>query len=107
MQLFPASTSLYACNGVIIKPDQVGTITRAWETVRYAVSHGYVPVVSHRSGDTEYEILAHLAVAFEAPIIKSGIVGGERTVKLNELIRIRDYLGKIAKMSEIPVLKKK
>ncbi len=94
-----------ACNGIIIKPDQVGTLTRAWEAVRLALSHGYIPVVSHRSGDTEYEVLAHIAVGFGAPIIKSGIVGGERIAKLNELIRIWDYMGKPARMNNTLTLR--
>jgi enolase len=88
-----------AGNGIIIKPDQVGTLSRAWDTVRLAVSNGYVTIVSHRSGDTEYDTLAHIAVGFGAPIIKSGVVGGERIAKLNELIRIWDYMGKVARMN--------
>jgi len=94
-----------AGNGIIIKPDQIGTLSRAWDTVRLAVSNGYVPVVSHRSGDTEYDTLAHIAVGFGAPIIKSGILGGERIAKLNELIRIWDYMGKAARMNQALVRK--
>ncbi len=90
-----------AANAIIIKPDQIGTLSRAWEAVRLAVSNGYVPVVSHRSGDTEYDTLAHIAVGFEAPIIKSGVLGGERITKLNELIRIQDYMGKAARMNQL------
>ena len=52
--------------------------------------NGYDPVVSHRSGETEDTTIAHLAVATDAPFIKTGAVGGERTAKLNELIRIED-----------------
>jgi enolase (EC 4.2.1.11) len=94
-----------AGNGIIIKPDQIGTLSRAWDTVRLAVSNGYVPVVSHRSGDTEYDTLAHIAVGFGAPIIKSGVLGGERIAKLNELIRIWDYMGKAARMNQALVRK--
>jgi len=94
-----------AGNGIIIKPDQIGTLSRAWDTVRLAISNGYVPVVSHRSGDTEYDTLAHIAVGFGAPIIKSGILGGERIAKLNELIRIWDYMGKAARMNQALVRK--
>ncbi len=95
-----------AANGIIIKPDQIGTLTRARRTLEVAVRHGYVPVVSHRSGETEYPILAHIAVGFGAPLIKTGVTGGERVAKLNELIRIWEYLGKGAKMAEIEKLKK-
>ncbi|KUO81690.1 MAG: enolase [Vulcanisaeta sp. JCHS_4] len=94
-----------AGNGIIIKPDQIGTLSRAWDTVRLAISNGYVPVVSHRSGDTEYDTLAHIAVGFGAPIIKSGVLGGERIAKLNELIRIWDYMGKAARMNQALVRK--
>ena len=94
---------LKAGNGIIIKPNQVGTITRAYETITLAIEHHYVPVMSHRSGETETEVIAHLAVAFRCPIIKTGTVGGERLVKLNELIRISEYLGKRAKMNKSPL----
>ncbi len=90
-----------AANGIIIKPDQIGTLTRARRTAELAISHGYTIVVSHRSGETEYPILAHIAVGFGAPFIKTGVTGGERVAKLNELIRIWDYLGKAAKMAQV------
>lgn len=60
-------------------------------------------IVSHRSGDTEYKTLAHIAVGFGAEVIKTGIMGGERTAKLNELIRIGDYLGKWATITQIRI----
>jgi len=94
-----------AANGIIIKPNQVGTITRAYETITLAKEHGYIPIMSHRSGETESEVIAHLAVAFGCPIIKTGTVGGERIVKLNELIRVAEYLGKRAKMNKAPLRK--
>ncbi len=79
-----------AGNGIIIKPNQVGTISDAIRVIKYAREHGYTPVVSHRSGETTDETIAHLAVAFQVPIIKTGTVGGERISKLNELIRIEE-----------------
>lgn len=90
-----------AATGVIIKPDQIGTLARAQQAVTVAREYGIRPVVSHRSGDTEYRILAHVAVGFGAEIIKTGIMGGERTAKLNELIRIGEYLGKWGLVSRI------
>jgi len=90
-----------AGNSVIIKPDQVGTLSRAFEAARFAANNGYTLVVSHRSGETEYELLAHVAVALGAPVIKAGVVGGERVAKLNELIRIWEYMGKGARMSSV------
>jgi len=92
---------LKAATGVIIKPDQIGTLLRAYQAVTVAREYGMRLVVSHRSGDTEYRTLAHIAVGFGAEVIKTGIMGGERTAKLNELIRIGDYLGKWATLSQI------
>jgi enolase len=90
-----------AGNSIIIKMNQVGTLTDTWEATRLAQESGYVPVVSHRSGETEASHIAHLAVAFKAPIIKTGVVGGERIAKLNELIRIEETLGERARMSRL------
>jgi len=77
-----------AANSILIKPNQIGTLTDAFDAIELAVRNGYDPVVSHRSGETEDTTIAHLAVATDAPFIKTGSVGGERTAKLNELIRI-------------------
>lgn len=82
--------ALGAANAVLIKPNQVGTLSSAVDATETAVRHGWIPVVSHRSGETEDTTIAHLAVAVGAPYIKTGVVGGERTAKLNELIRISD-----------------
>jgi enolase len=79
-----------AGNSILIKPNQIGTLTDAVDAIELAVANGYEPVVSHRSGETEDATIAHLAVATDAPFIKTGAVGGERTAKLNELIRIED-----------------
>jgi len=79
-----------AANSILIKPNQIGTLTDAFDAIELAVRNGYGHVVSHRSGETEDTTIAHLAVATDAPFIKTGAVGGERTAKLNELIRIED-----------------
>lgn len=79
---------LGAGNSVLVKPNQVGTVTEAWRTVELAHEEGYEAVLSHRSGETEDATIAHLAVGFGAGYVKTGAVGGERTAKLNELIRI-------------------
>ncbi len=79
-----------AANSILIKPNQIGTLTDAFDAIELATEHGYDSVVSHRSGETEDATIAHLAVATDAPFIKTGAVGGERTAKLNELIRIAD-----------------
>jgi enolase len=77
-----------AGNAILVKPNQIGTLTDAFDAIELATASGYTPVVSHRSGETEDATIAHLAVAVGAPFIKTGAVGGERTAKLNELIRI-------------------
>ena len=81
-----------AANAIIIKPNQIGTLTDTYETVRLAKENGIMPVVSHRSGETCDETIAHLAIAFGAPMIKTGAIGGERIAKLNELIRIEEEM---------------
>jgi enolase len=90
---------LCAGNSIIIKTNQVGTLTDAWETTRLAKRARYVPVMSHRSGETTDTHIAHLAVAFSCPIIKTGVLYGERVAKINELIRIEETLGNRAQMS--------
>lgn len=82
-----------AANSIVIKPNQVGTLTDARETAKTAKEAGYVPVASHRSGEGVDYHLAHMAVAFSCPIIKTGILGGERVAKLNELIRASEDYG--------------
>jgi enolase len=79
-----------AGNSILVKPNQIGTLTDAFDAVELAQHSGYEPVISHRSGETEDATIAHLAVAVDAPFIKTGAVGGERTAKLNELMRIAD-----------------
>ena len=90
-----------AANAVLIKPNQVGTLSDTLATVKLAKKHGYTPVMSHRSGETPDETIAHLAVAWRCPLIKTGVIGGERVAKLNELIRIEKELGKRAQMGEL------
>ncbi|WP_053948625.1 phosphopyruvate hydratase [Halolamina sediminis] len=79
-----------AGNSILIKPNQIGTLSLAVDAIETASRNGFTPVISHRSGETEDTTIAHLAVATGAPFIKTGTVGGERTAKLNELIRIAE-----------------
>ncbi|MFP4188147.1 MAG: phosphopyruvate hydratase [Halobacteria archaeon] len=78
-----------AANSVLVKPNQVGTVTGAYDAVEAARVAGYETVMSHRSGETEDATIASLSVAFGTRFIKTGAVGGERTAKLNEVIRIQ------------------
>jgi enolase len=81
-----------SANCVLIKPNQVGTLTDTFEAVHLAHSNGLDTVMSHRSGETTDATIAHLATAFQCIFIKTGVVGGERTAKLNELIRIEEQI---------------
>ncbi len=79
-------------NAILIKPNQVGTLTDTVQTVNLAKENGLRTIISHRSGETIDETIAHLGVAFGSYAIKTGAVGGERIAKLNELIRIAEDL---------------
>ena len=81
-----------ATNAIIIKPNQVGTLTDTLDTVSLAREAGLTTVISHRSGETTDDAIAHLGVAFGCHAIKTGTVGGERIAKLNELVRIAGEL---------------
>jgi enolase len=92
-----------AANAIIIKINQIGTLTDALETIQNAQRHAYTCVISHRSGDTTDWHIAHLAVAFNCPLIKTGVVEGARIAKINELIRIEHFLGNRAKMADLKI----
>ena len=94
---------LNAANAIIIKVNQIGTLTDALETIENAQKHGYTTVMSHRSGDTCDWHIAQLAVAFKCPIIKTGVVEGARIAKINELVRIEHFLGNRAKMADLKI----
>lgn len=83
---------LGSTNGVLIKVNQIGTLSSTQEAVRVATEAGMRRTVSHRSGETTDDFIAHLSVAFGAEFIKTGTIGGERLAKLNELIRIEEDL---------------
>lgn len=83
-----------SANAVLIKPNQIGTLSKTIETIKLAHENGYKTVISHRSGETTDSTIAHMGVAFGCHAIKTGVVGGERTAKLNELIRIEEELAK-------------
>ena len=90
--LLARGIEMKAANAIIIKPNQIGSLSQTYATVKLAKENDIVPVVSHRSGETTDETIAHLAVGFSAPMIKTGAIGGERIAKLNELIRIEEEL---------------
>jgi enolase len=84
-------------NAILVKVNQIGTLTETIEAISLAQARGYAAVISHRSGETEDATIADLAVAFNAGQIKTGSVcRGERTAKYNQLLRIEEELGKRA-----------
>jgi enolase len=82
------------CNSVLIKMNQIGTISETLDAIEYTKSIGYLPVVSARSGETEDTTIVHLAIASNAGQLKVGSVArSERTAKWNEIIRMEEKLG--------------
>ncbi len=80
--------------GVIVKPNQIGTLSETFDFIELAKVSGIHTIISHRSGESEDSTIAHIAVAFGGPFIKTGAPArGERTAKYNELLRIEHYLG--------------
>jgi len=87
-------------NAVLIKLNQIGTLTETLSAIELAKKSGYKCVISHRSGETEDTTIADLAVAVNAGFIKTGSVNrSERVAKYNQLIRIEEELGEIAEFS--------
>ncbi len=81
-------------NAILIKPNQIGTLTETLNVIRLAAESGYKYIISHRSGETEDVTIADLSVAVNAPFIKTGApCRGERTAKYNRLTKIEMMLG--------------
>ena len=90
-----------ACNSLLWKVNQIGTLTEARRAAEMAMSNGYTVMASHRSGDTEDPFVADLSVGIECGQIKSGApCRGERTAKYNQLLRIEEWLGQRASYPE-------
>lgn len=82
-----------AANSILIKPNQIGTITETIDAIRIAKSHGYSTVISHRSGETEDPFIADLAVGLNSKYIKAGAPArSERMSKYNRLLRIEEMM---------------
>lgn len=81
-------------NAILIKPNQIGTLTETLDTIELANKNGYATIISHRSGETEDTTIAELAVAVNSGQIKTGSMSrSERIAKYNRLLRIEDFLG--------------
>ena len=94
-------------NAILIKPNQIGTLSETLNVISLAKSAGYGFIPSHRSGETEDTTLADLAVAVNAPLIKTGApCRSERVAKYNRLLRIESALGSVARFGASDVLKR-
>jgi len=93
-------------NSILIKPNQIGTLTETLEAVSMAQRAGYTAVMSHRSGETEDSTIADLAVATNCGQIKTGsLARSDRTAKYNQLLRIEGELGLSARYAGLSVIK--
>ena len=89
-------------NAILIKLNQIGTVSETLEVIKFAQIIGYKTIISHRSGDSEDTFIADLAVGTNSNQIKTGsLARSERVSKYNQLIRIEEQLGKKAKMNKI------
>jgi enolase len=87
-----------AANSILIKVNQIGTLTETFECIRLAHTNAYTTMISHRSGETEDSTVADIVVGTNAGQIKAGAPArGERTAKYNQLLRIEDLLGDSAR----------
>jgi len=88
-------------NAVLIKPNQIGTLTETLKAISIAHKSSYQTILSHRSGETEDTTIAHIAVATQCGQIKTGSMSRtDRTAKYNELIRIEEFLGDKARFAK-------
>jgi len=91
-----------ASNAILIKVNQIGTLTETLEAIRMAQTHGWKAVVSHRSGETEDATIADIAVATNAGQIKTGsLCRTDRVAKYNQLLRIEEELGSQARFGSL------
>ena len=92
-----AGIKLQAANAILVKVNQIGTLSEAMEAIEMAQKNGYKTIISHRSGETEDTTIADLAVAVNAGQIKTGApCRTDRTAKYNQLLRIEEELGEAA-----------
>ena len=88
---------LKSINGIIVKPNQIGSLIKVKEVCEIAKKNNIKTVFSHRSGETEESILADLAFGFQADFLKCGITGDVREVKIKRLVEIESSLARGAR----------
>ena len=88
------ASNIEACNSILLKPNQIGSVSETLEALNLAKSNGWTTVMSHRSGETEDNTIADLAVGWTAGQIKTGAPArSDRVSKYNRLLHIEDQLG--------------
>ena len=91
-----------SANAILIKPNQIGTVSETLDVINLAHKNGFETIISHRSGDSEDTFIADLAVATNSSQIKTGsLVRSERVAKYNRLLRIEEELGNSSKMAKV------
>ena len=91
-----------SANSILIKPNQIGTVSETLETIKLAQNNNFKTIISHRSGDSEDTFIADLAVATNSSQIKTGsLARSERVSKYNRLLKIEEELGNQIKMAKI------
>jgi enolase len=97
---------LHVANSILVKVNQIGTLTETLEAVEMAQKAGYTAIMSHRSGETEDATIADLAVATNCGQIKTGsLARADRTAKYNQLLRIEEQLGPQARYAGTSILR--
>lgn len=96
-EIFKRGIESKVANSILIKPNQIGTLSETFDAIKLAQTSGYTTVISHRSGETEDTTIADLAVATRSGQIKTGSLSrSDRVAKYNRLLRIEEELGKDA-----------
>ena len=91
-----------SANAILIKPNQIGTLTETLNVINYAKKNNFQTIISHRSGDSEDTFISDLAVATRSSQIKTGsLARSERVAKYNRLLKIEEEIGKKAKMAKL------
>jgi enolase len=103
--IFASGIEKGICNSILIKLNQIGTVSETLETIDMAKLAGYTTVISHRSGETEDHFIADLVVAVAGGQIKTGSMSrSDRVAKYNQLLRIEEELGQTSRMAQNPFL---
>ena len=98
MKFLQKGIAMGAANSILIKVNQIGSLSETLDAIEMAHRHGYTTVTSHRSGETEDTTIADIAVATNSGQIKTGSLSRtDRMAKYNQLIRIEEELGSVAK----------